>query len=237
MRRPLFGLILMLLASGCAAPQAGAIDADDTAEFSSKFSGAESSKAAPFGTSPSGRRALASQQAALPGTAGSGFGGAAPAGPSLLHQAPALPRARPVVVKASRPLQCVPYARELSGIALRGDAWTWWKKADGLYAKGKTPRPGAVLVLSKTRRLTLGHLAVVAEVVDSRNIVVHQANWLNGGRIHRYTPVRDVSEKNDWSAVRVWYTPGNQMGSRAYAVYGFIYPNSKESPEVRQAAN
>lgn len=235
MWRPLFGLILLLLASGCAAPQAGVIDAGDNADFSSEFSGAAFSNATPFGTSPSGRRALASQQAALP--AGSHFGERAPETLSLLHHAPALPRARPAVIKASRPLQCVPYARELSGVALRGDAWTWWKKADGRYAKGKTPRPGAVLVLSKTRRLTLGHLAVVAEVVDSRNIVVHQANWLNGGRIHRYTPVRDVSEKNDWSAVRVWYTPGNQMGSRTYAVYGFIYPNSKELPDIRQAAN
>ncbi|WP_340115614.1 CHAP domain-containing protein [Pelagibius sp. 7325] len=237
MRRPLVGLILMLLASGCAAPQA---DAGDNADFASEYSRTEFSKATPFGTSPSGRRALASQQAArqAPGAMDMDpFGEVSSAGLSLLHQAPALPRARPAVVRVSRPLQCVPYARELSGIALRGDAWTWWKKADGLYAKGKTPRPGAVLVLSKTRRLTLGHLAFVAEVVDSRNIVVHQANWLNGGRIHRYTPVRDVSEKNDWSAVRVWYTPGNQMGSRTYAVYGFIYPKSKESPDIRQAAN
>src|SRR3546814_10020955 len=76
------------------------------------------------------------------------------------------------------------------------------------YAKGKTPRAGAVLVLGKTGRLRRGHLAVVAEVRSSREIIVHQANWLNGGRIHRYTPVRDVSKNNDWSAVRVWYTPG-----------------------------
>ncbi|GAB4355577.1 MAG: hypothetical protein Kow00114_05980 [Kiloniellaceae bacterium] len=232
MRRPLFGLILMLLAAGCAAPQAGAIDAGDNADFS----GSDSARAMAFGASPSGRRALATQQAARPASAAAFGGEVTPAGLSLLHEAPPLPRARPAVIRASRPLQCVPYARELSGIALRGDAWTWWKKADGLYEKGKTPRPGAVLVLSKTRRLTLGHLAVVAEVLDSRNIVVHQANWLNGGRIHRYTPVRDVSEKNDWSAVRVWYTPGNQMGSRAYPAYGFIYPDPNQSPEVRQAA-
>src|SRR3546814_13417919 len=71
-----------------------------------------------------------------------------------------------------------------------------------------SPRAGAVLVLGKTGRLRRGHLAVVAEVRSSREIIVHQANWLNGGRIHRYTPVRDVSKNNDWSAVRVWYTPG-----------------------------
>jgi len=236
MRRPLLGLILMLLAAGCAAPQA---DAGDNADFSSEFSGAAFSKATAFGTSPSGRRALASQQAARPAAPADmdAYGDDSSAGLSLLHRAPALPRARPAVIRVSRPLQCVPYARELSGIALRGDAWTWWKKADGIYAKGRTPRPGAVLVLSKTRRLTLGHLAVVAEVVDSRNIVVHQANWLNGGRIHRYTPVRDVSKNNDWSEVRVWYTPGRVYGSRNYAAYGFIYPRPEGAPELRQAAN
>ncbi|MGD1879457.1 MAG: CHAP domain-containing protein [Kiloniellaceae bacterium] len=243
MRRPLLGLVFTLLAALSAAPQAGATDAglDDTLI-----------RTGAYGTSlsgPSGRNALAIQQAArdlmassrpsrddLPGL-DSPLDEAAAAGLSLLPEAPALPRARPVVMKASRPLQCVPYARQLSGIALRGDAWTWWKKADGRYEKGKAPRAGAVLVLSKTRRLRLGHLAVVVEVLDSRNIVVHQANWLNGGRIHRYTPVRDVSPKNDWSEVRVWYTPGRQLGSRAYPAYGFIYPNPKGSPDVRQAAN
>src|SRR3546814_1407000 len=58
------------------------------------------------------------------------------------------------------------------------DAWSWWGKAKGRYARGAAPRPGAVLVLSKGRRLRLGHLAVVAEVRNSREIVVHQANWL-----------------------------------------------------------
>ncbi|HEY9538001.1 MAG TPA: CHAP domain-containing protein, partial [Kiloniellaceae bacterium] len=146
------------------------------------------------------------------------------------------PRARPAILAPARPLQCVPYARKVSGIALRGDAWTWWKQADGRYAKGKTPRAGAVLVLGKTGRLRRGHLAVVAEVRSSREIIVHQANWLNGGRIHRYTPVRDVSKNNDWSAVRVWYTPGRVYGAHRYAAYGFIYPKTDGLPELRQVA-
>ena len=32
-----------------------------------------------------------------------------------------------------KPLQCVPYAREHSGIKLFGDAYTWWDQAEGKY--------------------------------------------------------------------------------------------------------
>ena len=220
-RRPLFGLMLLLMAAGCAAPQAEAVDG-----------GSDPSKVA--GTA-SGHRALATQQAARPVTPM--LDEVTPAGLTMLPPTPALPRARPAMYRSGRSLQCVPYARELSGIQLRGNAWTWWTKANGLYEKGAAPRPGAVLVFSKTRRLRLGHLAVVAEVRNSREIVVHQANWLNGGRIHRYTPVRDVSKNNDWSEVRVWYTPGRVYGSRNYAAYGFIYPRPEDAPELLQAAN
>ena len=180
---------------------------------------------------------MAKQQAARPPTAS--FGGFTLAGLTALppETLPQPARPRPAIVKGSRPLQCVPYARKLSKIALRGNAWTWWQKAEGRYERGAVPRPGAVLVLSKTRRLSLGHLAYVAEVRNSREIVVHQANWLNRGQIHRYTPVRDVSENNDWSVVRVWYTPGRTFGSRHYPAYGFIYPDADDTPELLQAAN
>lgn len=159
-----------------------------------------------------------------------------PAGLTLLPQERALARPQPQVIRASRRLQCVPYARELSGIDLRGDAWTWWNQAAGRYERSASPEVGAVLVLSKSRRLRLGHLAVVAEVVDSREIIVHQANWLNAGRIHRHTPVRDVSKNNDWSEVRVWYTPGQVYGARHYPASGFIYPQFEGAEEMRQAA-
>jgi len=200
MRRALIGLVLTLLAAGCAAPQAGAIDGG----------GETTGKVEPRIFSS---RSMATQQATRQVTPSLDIEEATPVSLGLLSL-PDLPRARPAVVRGARPLQCVPYARELSGIRLRGDAWTWWAKADGHYAKGNTPQPGAVMVLSKTRRLRLGHLAVVVEVRNSREIIVHQANWLNNGRIHRYTPVRDVSPNNDWSVVRVWYTPGRVYGSR-----------------------
>jgi len=130
--------------------------------------------------------------------------------------------ADPKIVSGARRVQCVPYARRLSGLSLRGDAWTWWPGAKGRYKRSSTPSVGSVIVLNRSDRLRHGHIAVVTKVVNSREILVEHANWLNKGRVHKDQPVLDVSKRNDWSAVRVWYTPGNQMGARTYQVAGFV---------------
>ena len=132
---------------------------------------------------------------------------------------------QPRMVNASSRLQCVPYAREQSGIQIRGDAWTWWDQAAGRYERGHRPEIGSVLVLRR-RGGSLGHVGVVSDIIDGRTIVLRHANWLNGGRIHLDTPVRDVSSGGDWSAVRVWYTPGGVYGRSTYPAYGFIYPRA-----------
>ncbi len=124
----------------------------------------------------------------------------------------------------SQPLQCVPYARRISGIEIRGDAWTWWQSAAGRYTRRHRPMAGSVLVLGRSRQLRGGHIAVVEAVLDDRVILVSHANWLNRGRIHENTPVVDVSRENDWSLVRIWYTPGRSLGGRHYPAKGFIYP-------------
>ena len=130
---------------------------------------------------------------------------------------------RPRIVLASRPLECVSYVRRHVDIGLRGNAWSWWGAAKGRYERGRKPRVGSVLVL-KQRGRSQGHLAVVTRINGTREIIVDHANWLNRGRIHLGTPVRDVSANNDWSSVRVWYTPGNVLGRSTYPAYGFIYP-------------
>ena len=129
----------------------------------------------------------------------------------------------PRMVTPARPLQCVPYARAVSKVAIRGDARTWWRQAEGRYDRGRRPAVGSVLVLKPNGR-SRGHLAVVTAILGDREIVVDHANWLNKGRVHLNTPVRDVSRAGDWSAVRVWYTPGRKYGARRYPAYGFIYP-------------
>ena len=130
-------------------------------------------------------------------------------------------------------LQCVPYARQISKVSIRGDAWTWWPSAKGRYGRGSKPKVGSVLVLKRARRLRDGHIAVVTHILSSREIIINHANWLNRGRLHLGTPVRDVSANNDWSAVRVWYTPGKKYGVRSYPAHGFIYP---ESPMAANSA-
>jgi hypothetical protein len=135
----------------------------------------------------------------------------------------------PRVVIPARRLQCVPYARQQSRIPIRGDAWTWWKQAAGTYQRSSRPVVGSVMVFSKTRRNRYGHLAVVTQIVNDREIIARHANWLNKGQIHIDTPIRDVSRNNDWSAVRVWYTPGNVFGKHDYPVSGFILPPRKQA--------
>ena len=83
------------------------------------------------------------------------------------------------------------------------------------------------MLVFKRKRGGRGHLAVVKRLVSPREIVVDHANWLNRGRIHLGTPVRDVSKANDWSKVRVWYTPGKVLGRSTYRTYGFIYPRTQ----------
>lgn len=122
-------------------------------------------------------------------------------------------------------ISCVPYAREISGIEVPGNAWQWWDNAEGRYARGDQPEAGSVLNFRANGRMRLGHVAVVSRVVNPREIMVDHANWPGaGGRggISRDVAVVDVSEANDWSAVRVELGRGGEFGS-IYPTYGFIY--------------
>jgi hypothetical protein len=144
-------------------------------------------------------------------------------------------------VQASR-MSCVPFARADSGIDIAGDAYAWWNHAAGVYARGDTPLPGSVLTFRANVRMRLGHVAVVARVVNRREIEVDQSNWGNGGRITRDVPVIDVSEDNDWTEVRVALGDG-RYGS-VYPTYGFIYDRpdtgtmiARRTPAPELAAN
>ncbi|ONG52931.1 CHAP domain-containing protein [Pseudoroseomonas deserti] len=127
------------------------------------------------------------------------------------------------------PVTCVPYARARSGIDLRGDAWGWWDAAAGNYERGHAPRRGSVLVLTRSGRMRDGHLAVVSRIVSPREIRVDHANWASGslkGRIMRDQPVMDVSPRNDWSLVKVWYPPVGDYGVTSYPAAGFVHGSS-----------
>ncbi|EPX79656.1 CHAP domain-containing protein [Salipiger mucosus] len=123
-----------------------------------------------------------------------------------------------------RRVWCVPFARNASGIEIRGNAHTWWHKAKGEYARGDTPQPGAVMSFAPTGSMRLGHIAVVARVISPREIEVHHANW-ERNEVSLAMPVIDVSSRGDWSEVRVKSQP-TAFGS-VYPVNGFIYPDSR----------
>ncbi|HTJ90547.1 MAG TPA: CHAP domain-containing protein [Acidocella sp.] len=119
------------------------------------------------------------------------------------------------------PLQCVPYAREVSHIDLTGNAYLWWAEAAGRYTRGDQPEVGAVLNFRGVGRMPLGHVAVVTDVVDSRTILVTQANWV-ADRITNDVRIDDVSPDNNWTEVRVELGDSSTLGS-VYPTYGFIY--------------
>lgn len=119
-------------------------------------------------------------------------------------------------------ISCVPFARQESGIDLPGNARDWWSNAAGLYARGAVPQRGAVLAFEANSRMRLGHVAVVDRVINRREIEVNQANWGRPGAVTRDVPVIDVSEENDWSAVRVAISDEDTFGA-VYPTYGFIY--------------
>ncbi len=121
-------------------------------------------------------------------------------------------------------LQCVPFAREASGVEIFGNANTWWQQAAGRYPRSNVPAFGSVFVLHGYNTSARGHVAVVTHIDSDRVIRVDQANWLNGGEISRGVPIMDVSPNNDWTEVKVWHIPGGHWGGRTYRADGFIHP-------------
>lgn len=120
---------------------------------------------------------------------------------------------------------CVPFARDASGVEIRGNAGTWWNKAKGIYERGREPEVGAVMAFSSTRSLPMGHVAVVSEVVSDREILIDHANW-SPSKISLGMKVVDVSDKGDWTAVRV-ASNGSSLG-RIYRIDGFIWNTSAQ---------
>lgn len=120
-------------------------------------------------------------------------------------------------------LQCVPFAREVSGIDIRGNANTWWDQAEGRYAKGRAPKAGAVLTFAAISKMRYGHVAMVSKIVSDREVLLTHANWSRRGGIERDVRAIDVSEAGDWSAVRVWFGPTGGLGTTVYPTRGFIY--------------
>ncbi len=130
-------------------------------------------------------------------------------------------------------LQCVPFARQVSGIEIFGNAKTWWSQAAGRYDRGTNPKVGSVMAFKPIKSMPIGHVAMVSKVISDREVLIDHANWsrINGrrGQIERGVRAIDVSEAGDWSRVRVWYAPLRDLGTTHYPLFGFIYKKSKDA--------
>lgn len=130
-------------------------------------------------------------------------------------------------VSVTSGLSCVPFARMATGLNISGDARLWWHNAANVYARGQAPERGAVLAFTASGNMSRGHVAVVSRVLDERTILIDHANWagpgITRGTVMRGVEVIDVSDRNDWTAVRVQVgrTPGSF--GRTYPTHGFIY--------------
>ncbi|MFT8777398.1 MAG: CHAP domain-containing protein [Gluconacetobacter liquefaciens] len=132
-------------------------------------------------------------------------------------------------------IQCVAFAKSASDVMLHGNAANWWYNAAGVYARGAAPESGSILNFRANRRMPLGHVAVVRQVVDSRTIVIDQSHWAQRG-ISRNVSVIDVSPNNDWTAVRVALAHNGAYGS-IYPTYGFIYSRPDSSGRIMTASS
>ncbi|MGN6376249.1 MAG: CHAP domain-containing protein [Sphingomonas sp.] len=124
--------------------------------------------------------------------------------------------------------QCVTFAREVSGIDIHGNANTWWSQAAGRYNRGHAPKEGAVLAFASYGKMRLGHVAMVSKVVSDREVLLTHANWSHPGQVERNVRAVDVSPNNDWSEVKVWYAPTDDLGDTVYPTKGFIYPGADD---------
>ena len=137
----------------------------------------------------------------------------------------------PSAARADDPYwQCVTFARMFSGIQIFGDAWTWWRQAADNFRTGRRPETGSVLVFRPEGRMSRGHVAVVSDILTDRVVRVTHANWGGSrGKVEENVTVVDVSPANDWSQVKVWYNPINDLGTTVYPTYGFIYKGARDA--------
>ena len=124
-------------------------------------------------------------------------------------------------------LSCVPFARMATGMNISGNGGRWWHNAAGSYARGQQPERGSVLSFPGSGGMRSGHVAVVSRVVNSRTIQIDHANWggpgLRRGQVLRGAVVVDVSDRNDWTAVRHQVGFDSTTFGRTYPTHGFIY--------------
>jgi hypothetical protein len=116
---------------------------------------------------------------------------------------------------------------------ITGNGVNWWGNAAGLYDRGQRPEPGAVMAFRASGNMSRGHVAVVRQVLGPREVLIDHANWsgpgIRPGSVMRNVRVIDVSDRNDWTAVRVQSGHNSAAFGRTYPIFGFIYNRPEDS--------
>ncbi len=124
-------------------------------------------------------------------------------------------------------ISCVPYARAVTGMDIRGNGRDWWHAAAGRFHRSQRPVEGSVLSFPGTGSMPMGHVAVVSRVVHTRMIEIDHANWggpgIRRGMVMRDVRVVDVSPDNSWTRVRVQVGWDRDSFGREYPTHGFIH--------------
>lgn len=129
--------------------------------------------------------------------------------------------------------QCVTYARQATGVAIRGNANTWWSQAAGRYSRGQSPQAGAIMAFKSIPGMRAGHVAVVKTIVSAREVLLDHANWSRPGKVEHNVRAVDVSPNGDWSQVRVFFAAIGGLGTRINPTFGFIYPGAGGAAKPR----
>lgn len=187
-----------------------------------------------------GGRETAKQQRVIPVQQGAARSSKPATGKPALRVASTPAMARTAAYSGGS-ISCVPYVRQVTGMDISGNAHTWWANAAGSYARGQRPERGAVLAFRASGGMRLGHVAVVSRIVSAREVLIDHANWegpgIRKGTVIRGASVVDVSDRNDWSEVRVQVGRDDNAYGRAYPTYGFIYNRADNGQRLMTASN
>ena len=95
------------------------------------------------------------------------------------------------------------------------------------------------MAFRSSRGMSHGHVAVVRRVMSPREVLIDHANWggpgIRRGSVMQNVSVVDVSDRNDWTAVRVQVGHDASSFGRTYATYGFIYNRPDDAVDTGTA--
>ena len=95
------------------------------------------------------------------------------------------------------------------------------------------------MAFRSSRGMSHGHVAVVRRVISPREVLIDHANWagpgIRRGSVMQNVSVVDVSDRNDWTAVRVQVGHDASSFGRTYATYGFIYNRPDDAVDTGTA--